>query len=760
MNRKNRPENIEDAKIKGERLEALIKLCQDIREKERRVPISFNDFLFHSAEEPEIVFRNIFQVFHDMVHSYIKEERDEYPKSSESIGFIPYDCSSLFIKDLDNPFFADRLFANRFMNLVRNFKKGNINNQIYLFEGPPGSGKSTFLNNLLKKLEVYTSSKDGIMYNSIWRIDIESFGGLDLKDLPHFNIIDETHFNSETPERKKIIEISCPNQDHPILQIPKSLRKNFLEALIPDPKFKKMLFTSKEYEWVLKDTPCSICSSIYTSLLDRLGDPLLVFNMLHARRALYSRQFGEGISIFNPGDPVINRPIVHSSIQDMLNKLLKTNEIRFMYSYLANTNNGVLALMDIKEQNIDRLLSLHGIVSDGVHKVEFIEERIKSLFVGLVNPEDKKHYENIKSFKDRIVTVNIPYILDYKTEVAIYQNKFGANVKNFFLPGIIENFAKIIISTRLNIGTPGIKKWIPNAEKYYKYIDKNLLLLKMDIYTGSIPEWIDDEDDKRFDAQIRKEIIDDSEKEGVTGFSGRQSINVFNDFYKTSCEKGKLFTMSMLKDYFLNLNITSDYKIPIDFINSLETLYDYDVLQQVKESIYYFNKTQITNDILNYLFAINYDSDVRIKSEYTGDMLEINEDYFKNFEAIFIGTTAAIDRRMAFRKETHKEYITNTVTQEIRIQKKKITDTELFTNLYERYVNNLKENALVPFADNDSFRRALVDYGTSSYTSYDNRLKRDIEFMLENLQKKYDYDKEGAKQIALYVLDKKLVTKY
>jgi len=57
---------------------------------------------------------------------------------------------------------------------------------------------------------------------------------------------------------------------------------------------------------------------------------------------------------------------------------------------LALTNNGIYALMDIKDNNITRLLSLHGIISDGVHKVEHIEEKINTLFLGLVNPEDKK----------------------------------------------------------------------------------------------------------------------------------------------------------------------------------------------------------------------------------------------------------------------------------------------------------------------------------------------------------------------------------
>ncbi len=62
------------------------------------------------------------------------------------------------------------------MKLSDKFKQGTQNNHIFLFEGPPGSGKSTFLNNILSKLEDYTKTSSGRMYEIHWKLDLEKLG--------------------------------------------------------------------------------------------------------------------------------------------------------------------------------------------------------------------------------------------------------------------------------------------------------------------------------------------------------------------------------------------------------------------------------------------------------------------------------------------------------------------------------------------------------------------------------------------------------
>jgi predicted Ser/Thr protein kinase len=763
-------ESLDALSDKGKRLEDLITRSKNIWEKKRRVPITFNDWLYQASMEPELAFRDIFQLFSDMIRHYVPEGEDDYIPSNDSVGFIKYDMSDLFIDQCENPFFADRLFAFRFMKLIEGLKQRSQQNHIYLFEGPPGSGKSTFLTNLLLKLEEYSLLPEGAMYEVYWSLEIDKVGGLKkihngLHKIAVETRSDSLHKQIESPLfnplfPKKYLDIISPHHDHPILMLPKGLRKNFLDELIPDSKFKNKLFTNKEYEWVFKDIPSNISSSIFTSLLDDLGDPLEVFHMIKVRRVLFSRQLGEGISVYNPSDSVNTKPISNQGFQDLINDLLKRDNITYMYSSLAKTNNGILALMDIKENNVERLKNLHGIISDGVHKVNFIEEKIKSIFFGLVNPEDKVHYENVKSFQDRIITMNIPYVLDYKTEVAIYRNKMNNDIDKCFLPRVLNNFARIIIASRMENNTPGISKWISDKNKYNKYIDRDLLLLKMEIYTGNVPDWIEDEDIKRFDKNIRKSILSDTELEGLKGFSGRQAINIFNLFFNKYYKKEALITMDQLTRFFKHDIGKLRDMIPPDFIDSLVILYDYNVLQEVKEAAYYYNEDQISKDIRNYLFAINYEIGEKRKSVYTNQMIDISEEYLNNFEMRILGTSASVGDKLEFRKETHREYVTRSLAHEIKVLKKKITETELFRKLFERYTRNLKSNALAPYTENDNFRRALSDHGSKGFDKYDDRIKRDINHLIQNLQNKFGYCATGAKQVSMYVLERKLVDKY
>ena len=770
---------------------AIQSLNRSMIEQDQRSPIPFEEFLKVITARPTIAIRNVFQVFHDMVKTYVGEGIDEYHDDPESISFVSYDFSRLLVEDADHPFFADRLFANRFINHIEALRRGAQQNKIYIFDGPPGCGKSTFLNNLLRKFEEYTNTEDGSRFETVWRLDRKLFGGFTEHETMPFieklsqlmdnyvqnrdELSDNQNFPHSTRTQNKFfkeqnypylaedyIEVPCPSHDHPILMVPKNYRRQFLDDLFKNDEFKWKLYTEKEYDWVFRDNPCTICSSLYQAFLSKLKSPLEVFKMVYARPYRFNRRLGEGISVFNPGDkPMKQNVLSNDMLQRQINNIFKdSNLVQYIFSRYAKTNNGIYALMDIKSHNTERLMELHNIISEGVHKVGNIEENVQSLFMAVMNPEDKKNIQSFQSFLDRIEYVNILYVLDLRTEVEIYRNIFGKHIDEHFLPRVLHNFARAIISTRLNLKSEALLEWIGDPEKYRLYCDKNLQLLKMEIYTGYIPKWLTEEDRKRFTAKRRQKIIAESETEGAKGFSGRDSITIFNEFYSIYAREDKLIRMSDLCSFFNKLRKEQNVSIPEGFLKSLLDMYDYTILQEVKESLYYYNEEQISRDIQNYLFALNFEIGSSETCKFTGEKLEITEEFLEGIESRLLSAKIEKDNRLSFRKDTQKEYTSKTLTQEIMLDGKQITETKLYESMFERYVYNLKEKVLDPFLENENFRRAIKDYNMEDFKTYDKRIRGDVTFLMKNICSKYHYTDQGAKEICIYVIDNDLARKF
>ena len=108
-----------------------------------------------------------------------------------------------------------------------------------------------------------------------------------------------------------------------------------------------------------------------------------------------------------------------------------------------------------------------------------VEERVNTLFMALMNPEDKEDVikEKAESFQERIQYSKIPYVMEVPTEVKIYRSIFGENIDSHFLPRVLENFARVIISSRMNTAakhpddwTNPLKEWIKRRKEIQKIL--------------------------------------------------------------------------------------------------------------------------------------------------------------------------------------------------------------------------------------------------------------------------------------------------
>jgi len=706
--------------------------------------LSFQDYLGLCVEQPQKTLRDILLFFVDAIKYYVPEGHDEYPHDEHSVGFVNYDFSKLFVEDCDTKFFADRLFANKFMNFISRLKERGQIDKIMIFQGPSGTGKSRMIENLAAKIENYASLEVGAMYEIVWQLKFEG-----------------THKKSESGLTS--IHLPCLNHENPILFIPREERKKFLDELIKDKTFKEHLFNDSCYQWVFTDKLCTICESVVNALFksEICKTPKDIYDLIYVRRREFNRGQGIGISIFNPSDKINNGIITNPQKQEFLNVLFNdSNLVRYICTSMAASNNGVPMVQDIKGENVTRLIHLHGIISDKVHKIgdSHIDERIRSLFFAATNPEDMldERITKLKSLNSRVDYIGVNYVLDPYVEVEIYKSVNNESIGNLFLPGVLLAFTKVIVSTRLNDQPKIIKEWIKHPKNYSNFTDEKLFLLKMELYRGMMPEWISEEDRKKFTPDIRNRIIHESECEGLEGISGRDSIIMFGDFMRKFGRRKKikkLITMENVRSFFIgmkNLNVSEK------FIESLIHHYDSHVLKQIKKSLYNANEENMARDIMNYLYCLPFeDTGSKIMCPYTGEIIEVTKDYFANMELIILGKgNSAYLKDM--RIDNFKTYRTETL-QKINIEGQNIAETPQFKRLFGLYKHNLEDDVLAPFFNNDQFRNAIKDYGSIQFNTYDDKIKRDIGFMMDNLQKNFSYTEAGAKEVCVYVLDKCLV---
>ncbi len=704
-------------------------------------------------KDPALGLRSIFQLFSDMVLANVKEIPDPND-DGESINYVNWDTSLLF-EDSESPYFASTVFTNKLVKWIRALRKSAQQNVIYCFTGQPGCGKTTMANNILRSMTRYSHTKAGYYPETVWRIDpaVLGSGGI---CAPAGLIIDK---DRQKKRGDDIIEIVCPGHDHPVLMIPRddNIRREYLSELFGDNKEEfDRIANAKEYEWVFSGHSCTICDSLFRAILKKTDSIEKVMESIFVRPYYFDRHRGYGVTVFNPGDkPQKEFVLRNPKLQERIDAAFGDSEqVLILFSRYARTNNGIYVLMDIKDYNKDRFLELHNIITDSVLKVEHIEERIRSLFMAVMNPGDEEVIEGKTSFKSRIAEINVPYVIEPETEVKTLESVFGKDIRKRFLPRVLLNFARIIVATRLNRELEAVKEWIGSASKYEQFCDDDLLLLRMGIYSNNIPKWLSDEDKRKMTRQVRQAIIAESEKDGQQGFDGRDSLRLFGsllDRYK----KREVIDMKMLLEFFGG-HLLSEFADKIndepqfkEFLTALQRHYDYYAVRDLKESLFNYNDAEIRREINNYLYSLSYDPGVEIVNKFTGDKFTVTEEMWERTELRFYGVELDKD----LRDDLQARYLREGGNLE------EPEGTELFQEIFSSYRELAKEQVLDPFLKGKSrggdnyFRQAVQAYDTDQFDKFDGIVKRDIERMIKNLVEKFGYTPKTAKGLALYVID-------
>jgi hypothetical protein len=160
------------------------------------------------------------------------------------------------------------------------------------------------------------------------------------------------------------------------------------------------------------------------------------------------------------------------------------------------------------------------------------------------------------------------------------------------------------------------------------------------------------------------------------------------------------------------------------------------------------------------MFAVNFEPGTVEVCTFTNERIHITEALLDGIERRMLGPKVEKAKLLNLRKETQREYTSRTLTQEMSVAGTAPTRTHLFKSLKERYLYNLKEKVLDPFLENENFRRAIKDYAEEDFKAYDNKIRDDVTFLMDNLMQQYRYTEAGAKAVCMYVIDNDLAKRF
>jgi hypothetical protein len=199
--------------------------------------------------------------------------------------------------------------------------------------------------------------------------------------------------------------------------------------------------------------------------------------------------------------------------------------------------------------------------------------------------------------------------------------------------------------------------------------------------------------------------------------------------------------------------------VPDGFLDALRNMYNYQTLQEVKESLFYYNEQQIARDLQNYLFALNFE----IGTAATAPTPATSS---RSPRRSWRASRSACSARRSATGAASSAPRPSASTPRARSPRRScwaartITETELYQSLRDRYVFHLKEKVLDPFLENANFRRALKDLGSEDFKTYDSKIQADVRYLIANLCDRFGYNETSAREVCLYVIDHNLARKY
>ena len=316
----------------------------------------------------------------------------------------------------------------RFFQLLNNFVRSGTVDKLILLHGPNGSAKSTFVRLIMKALERYSHTEEGVVYRFNWVFPAERLsatGSIGFKEQPLNKEAFDTFAHLEDAMiDARLFDSTC---DHPLLLLPRPMRTALLEEALGKKASSsgEDAFLPSEALWhgELGAKNKQVFDALLTSYQ---GDIQSVLKHVQVERFYISRRYRRGAVTVEPQmrvDAGVRQLTADRNLQ-ALPPVLKNLTLFEAVGDLADANRGIIEYDDLFKRHPDLNKYL---LSAAERASVSLEHLILHLDVMLVATGNEMYLEAFKqtpeyaSFKGRIELIRLPYLLDYTAEEAIYQ---------------------------------------------------------------------------------------------------------------------------------------------------------------------------------------------------------------------------------------------------------------------------------------------------------------------------------------------------
>ncbi len=721
---------------------------------------TFEDFLGDFIEQPYRFLRTAPQYVLEMFDHYGSREVSRVGRETNRFRLFDPDVGGEFGEQL----VGQERAQNEFYSHLKSFaRKGRVDKMI-LLHGPNGSGKTSFVECVVRALEKFSRTDQGVLLRFNWVFSereehLERIGfdraAEEAETGDSLALLDEKEISSR---------ISCEMNDPPLFLIPREERRRIVEQAIE--RYDGPVRPDFNYTYFLEGDLCQKCRRIYDALLSAAqGDWMKVIRHVQVERYYISKRYRIGaVSIEPQGNVDATVQPIQSERHWHLPALLRNLSLFEPVGDIIDANHGILEYSDFLKRPLETNKYLLTTCERGTVNLPHFMAYLDEVIIGTTNEKQLslfKRSPDFSSFKGRIELIASPYLLMISKEKELYETHIQLFSRDRHVtPHTAEIAATWAVLTRLRRPDPdnytgALARVVGELTPYEKAV----------LYdTGEPPTRLTEEEQKALRngvTELREEYqesegefegIFSAEYEGRRGASPREMMTMLafaaeNKNYECLTPMAVFDSLEALcKDVslydFLRLPVDNGYHDAREFLDVARREYIRKVSEEVYNCIGLVDESEYDRFFLEYFRHVKaFESGEKLYNAATNSYEPPNEEMMTSVEK-----TVDIS-------ESPEEFRSNIMTRiaawSLDHPQKQIDYHKLFpkirTALREDFYKDRER--MLTLIEQDILR-----YGSDEFDLLDAEDQKRVHDVLDRMESRYEYCRNCAKDVIAYVL--------